>query len=294
MHFLLLLLCLPFFLKAQNNEIIDIPDPNFKAYLLKNPYINTNKDSEIQASEAKAFRGGISVSSRGIYNLKGIEAFINLINLDCSSNNLTKIDVSKNSSLELLFCYNNQLTSLDVSKNTALEFLSCFDNKITSLDVSKNTALTWLFCYDNQLTNLNVKNGNNANMTFFNVSNNDNLTCIQVDNEKTVHPTCNMNRGGWCKGVKANYREQCKIPTSTYLDTMYSTDNDISIFPNPVIDKLTIKGPLKRVMLHSVKGEKVLETKEHTIDLSSLPNRMYFLSIEDTDNKIATKKIIKN
>ena len=292
MHFLLLLLCLPFFVEAQNNEIIDIPDPNFKNYLLKNPQINPNKDSEIQASEAKAFTGGISVSSRGISNLKGIEAFINLINLDCSSNNLTNLDISKNTSLELLFCYNNQLTSLDVSNNTALEFLSCFDNKLKSLDVSKNTALTWLFCYDNQLRNLNVKNGNNVNLTYFNVSNNDNLTCIQVDNQKIIHPTCNINRGGWCKDGKANYRENCSIPIPNSLDTMIGSD--ISIFPNPVIDKLTIRGPLKNVMLHSVKGEKVLETREHTIDLTSLPNRIYFLSIENTDNKIATKKIIKN
>jgi hypothetical protein len=50
-----------------------------------------------------------------------------------------------------LFCYYNQLTSLDVSKNTALLDLQCYDNKLTSLDVSKNTALTCLGCNNNQI-----------------------------------------------------------------------------------------------------------------------------------------------
>ena len=36
----------------------------------------------------------------------------------------------------------NQLTTLDVSKNTALTDLDCDNNQLTTLDVSKNTALT--------------------------------------------------------------------------------------------------------------------------------------------------------
>ena len=56
----------------------------------------------------------------------------------------------------VLHCSENQLTSLDVSKNTALEMLYCNDNKLTNLDVSKNTALDLLFCSNNKLTNLNM------------------------------------------------------------------------------------------------------------------------------------------
>lgn len=46
---LLLLICLPFFGFGQN---VNIPDANFKAYLVANTDINTNEDSEIQVSEA--------------------------------------------------------------------------------------------------------------------------------------------------------------------------------------------------------------------------------------------------
>ena len=38
---------------------VNIPDANFKAYLVGNTDINTNEDSEIQISEANAFSGGI-------------------------------------------------------------------------------------------------------------------------------------------------------------------------------------------------------------------------------------------
>ncbi|MBR3901993.1 MAG: leucine-rich repeat domain-containing protein, partial [Ruminococcus sp.] len=69
--------------------------------------------------------------------------------LRCNSNQLTTLDISKNTALEWLECFNNQLTALDVSKNTALTKLYCNSNQLTSLDVSNNTELTKLYCSNN-------------------------------------------------------------------------------------------------------------------------------------------------
>ena len=91
-----------------------------------------------------------------ITSLKGIEHFPALISLNCSDNQLTALDLSKNTALEVLDCSNNQMNDLDVSKNTALIELDCSNNKLTAIDVSNNTALTILDCYDNQLTALDV------------------------------------------------------------------------------------------------------------------------------------------
>ena len=66
--------------------------------------------------------------------------------LDCNENQLTSLNVSKNTALTSLECSYNQLTSLDVSKNTALEELDCFSNQLTSLDVSKNTVFSTPKC----------------------------------------------------------------------------------------------------------------------------------------------------
>ena len=153
MKLLLLLLALPMIGFGQN---VNIPDANFKAYLVTNPSINTNGDNQIQVSEASAFNGGIACTFSDISNLTGIEAFTALTSLGCNGNQLTSLDVSACTALTVLVCNGNQLTSLDVSACTALTVLYCYDNQLTSLDVSACTALTYLECYGNQLTSLDV------------------------------------------------------------------------------------------------------------------------------------------
>jgi len=144
---------------AQADVAIDatnFPDSKFRE-IVKGKDIDKNQDGTLGTTEIAAVTE-LYVEKKGIQNLKGIEFFTALEILYCYENQLTSLDLSKNSALTELFCYNNKLTSLDVSKNTALTVLSCYDNKLTSLDVSKNTALTMLYCYDNKLTSLDLSN----------------------------------------------------------------------------------------------------------------------------------------
>ena len=76
--------------------------------------------------------------------------------LECSSNQLTSLDVSDCTALTYLDCDYNQLTSLDVSGCTALTRLDCDYNQLTILEASGCTALTKLNCYDNPLTSINL------------------------------------------------------------------------------------------------------------------------------------------
>ena len=89
-------------------------------------------------------------------SLRGIEYFTALTSLDCSSNQLEELDVTKNTALTELLCNNNLLTSLDVTNNTALTELQCSNNKLVALNVSNNVALTSLACSGNNLRELNV------------------------------------------------------------------------------------------------------------------------------------------
>jgi len=97
-------------LKKYNNanQIVNIPDANFKAYLVSNTAINTNGDNEIQVSEASVFNDTIDCRSMNISNLKGIEAFTALTYLDCVDNQLTSLDVSQNTALTYLYCGGNK------------------------------------------------------------------------------------------------------------------------------------------------------------------------------------------
>lgn len=139
-------------------QSVNIPDANFKAYLVTNTAINTNMDSEIQVSEANAFVGGIYCESLGILDLTGIEAFTSLTELYCGFNGLSSLDISSNSALLELFCGTNNLSSLDVSNNTALTYLRLDVNNLTSLDVSNNVNLTYLRFNGNTINSIDLSN----------------------------------------------------------------------------------------------------------------------------------------
>jgi len=169
---------------------INIPDANFKAYLVGNTTINTNGDTEIQCSEASAYTGIMNCGSQSISDLTGIEAFTGLTKLLCYNNSLTSIDVSNNTSLTDIDCSNNTLTSLNISTNINLTKLICSNNSINNLDVSNNASLTQLWCDDNSITNLDISNNtsltrlwcHNNSLSNLNVSSNINLSDIRCYN----------------------------------------------------------------------------------------------------------------
>ena len=152
------------------------PDEKFRAYILE----NIDKDGDGYLSETEiAETTSITCGARSISSLKGIEYFVNVQSIDCRGNNLTQLDVSKNTALEDLLCSENNLTQLDVSKNIYLLGLDCSENNLTQLDVSKNTVLAKLSCQQNNLTQLDVS----KNVWYLNCYNN-NLT--QLDISKSV------------------------------------------------------------------------------------------------------------
>lgn len=292
---------------AANAQIVNIPDANFKAYLLSNATINSNSDTEIQVSEASAFTGQINCPNLNIASLTGIEAFTGLTSLWCQGNNLTTIDLSANTSLIEVYCYvnsltalnlsantnlgwvdcsSNQLTSLDVSVNTSLNYLSCSYNQLSALDVSANSNLTLLYCRDNQLTTLNVANGNNTNMgsSSFTSVNNPNLTCIEVDD--AAYSTLNWtNVGG-----TSTFSEDC---ASLSLNDI-NAENHFAVYPNPAKDIINFSVQTN-VQVFSATGQLISENKNISIlDISNLPAGIYILML--TDNKgqvIQRNKIVK-
>ena len=116
---LLILIALPMIGFGQN---VNIPDANFKAFLLTYTTTDTNGDSEIQVSEAAAFTGLIYCPNQNISDLTGIEAFTGLTELFCQFNQLTSIDLSNNTNLVKLICYGNNLRRLNVKNGNNTNF----------------------------------------------------------------------------------------------------------------------------------------------------------------------------
>ena len=106
-----------------------------------------------------------------------------LVELDCSYNQLTELDISNNTAMWYLDCGYNQLTELDVSNNTALVYLNCGYNQLTELDISNNTALEHLVCDNNQLTELDISN--NTAMWILSCRNNQ-LTSLNLESSYSL------------------------------------------------------------------------------------------------------------
>ena len=133
----------------------NFPDANFRNYVLAS--FDSNGDEKLDDEEIANVKY-IFAPSKTISSLKGIEYFTELLELDCGNNQLTSLDVSKNTKLVKLICSKNALTSLNTSHNPLLKKLDIYNNKITSIDVSQNTELETLYIGRNPIETLNVKN----------------------------------------------------------------------------------------------------------------------------------------
>lgn len=131
------------------SQNVNIPDPTFKSLLVGTAIINTNSDTEIQVSEAMAFTGTISCHSQFISDLTGIEAFVNITELQCQNNLLTNLDLSYNTSLNSIRCNNNQLVSLNLANGNNLSLWQVWANNNNSLtciqiDAADTTGYNWI------------------------------------------------------------------------------------------------------------------------------------------------------
>lgn len=171
-------------------------DPDFAKELQKQGIIADAENITPEDMEKIATITALNVSGSyddpgTLTSLRGIEYFESLEELFCLYNQLTSLDVSRNTALTYLDCDDNLLPSLDVSRNTALTTLYCSDNQLPSLDVSQNTALKWLFCHVNQLTSLNVSV--NTKLTHLSCAKNE-LTSLDVSaNTELTYLDCNSN-----------------------------------------------------------------------------------------------------
>ena len=133
----------------------NFPDANFRSYVLAS--FDSNGDEKLDDEEIANVKY-IYAPAKTISSLKGIEYFTELLELNCDNNQLTSLDVSKNTKLVKLICSKNALTSLNTSHNPMLNKLDIYSNKITSIDVSQNTELETLYIGRNPIETLNVKN----------------------------------------------------------------------------------------------------------------------------------------
>lgn len=131
-----------FFGLASNAQIVNIPDPAFKASLI-DLGVDTNNDGEIQLSEAQT-ASLIYLSSSAISNLEGIQYFTNVTDFYVSGTSLTSIDISMMTQLYRMNLYNCPSLVSIIINAPALDDLYIENTGLTSLDLTNSPPM--MFC----------------------------------------------------------------------------------------------------------------------------------------------------
>lgn len=254
-----------------------IPDPNFRAYLLEQGYIEEigENGSRVVVTPAGRAATKIDCSRRGIASLAGIEYFplleeLNccmnmistldltqnprLVKLDCSGNCLKSLDVSHNLELKKLMCGNgfvkkNRLETLDVSKNTKLDTLECSGCWLKTLDVSRNRDLIYLNCSRNELERLNLGAVPNLKeldcpmnkLSRLDVSRCKALTWISCDRNSLSSLDVSHNRSLNWLSCGENLLTTLDVSHNSVLETLWCNDNQLTTLDlsgNPILRKL--------------------------------------------------------
>ncbi|AWH85091.1 hypothetical protein HYN59_08110 [Flavobacterium album] len=230
-----LLLLFLFVAGIMQAQVVNIPDANFKSYLLNYQFgdgiLDANGDGELQVSEALV-PDILDISlpaSSSINSLQGVEAFNNVTFLTISCR-VTEINLSGLSQLQTLWISDIQLTDLDLTGLTGLKGLQiewapivAIDvsglsnletldidalNSLTSVIIGNNPNLKNMFLYSTSLTELDLSgcpNIESVNLQFFN-----NADDIYV-NLKNGNPSYNPYSANIDLASNANPTNKCFV-----------------------------------------------------------------------------------
>lgn len=232
-------------LKAQ---IINFPDPALKDALVNqivvdtdfdgifDDDVDTNNDGEVQISEALAVQV-LGLVGKEIFNMRGIEEFVNLTTLIANYNNYDQIDTSTMADLQVLVVAFSQLESLDVSQNLQLKRLELDFNHIENLDVSNNLMLEKLWLTFNEVTQLDVSanvnlinlNADSNNLSSLDVSANTALEYLAVDNNELTEIDLSANPNLTFVDVYGNQLTELDLSAQTQLTLLTCLNNDLEV-----------------------------------------------------------------
>ena len=248
----------------------------------------------------------------------------NIIGFDCNDNedNITALDVSKNTQLTKLYCNKNNLSSLDVSKNTQLTWLYCNKNNLSSLDVSKNTQLTWLYCNKNNLSHLDISK--NTALTVLSLWGNkfstatlDAIYCRIPDMTGQprkgyilpIHETSSATEQNNVNATNANnatdknwrvviYKNDDTIDDITTTGTYdcstsvveATAEQALTLYPNPVSDVLYLSATARSIRVYDIYGIEVAHaTDTDRVEVSHLPAGIYTVKADGTVAKMVKR-----
>ena len=159
-----------------------------------------------------------------------------------------------------------------------------------------NTIIDTVIASDPDYDSLtyNIVSGNNNNA--FKINNLNGI--LYVNNSDAINyetnSSFNLNIGVSDDSVTSNAIITINVINNTAINSIYLS-SDISIFPNPVTNKLNVDMPKDcSIDIFSSNGNKILSTKKQQINLQMLNTGIYFVIVKNKNGKtIINKQIIK-
>lgn len=145
---------------AQNAECqttVVIPDPGFKARLVRRYSNVLNANQELIIAKAATVTGVMNGNNSNIKSLEGLQYFTSIKEINFPENSITYIpDLSNLKQLEKVTLNDNLMTYLpDFSKNKKLKYLIAHRNKLVYIpDLASNDSLISLNIHSNLLATL--------------------------------------------------------------------------------------------------------------------------------------------
>lgn len=283
-------------------QVTSIPDPIFEQVLID---MEIDSDGTVNGQMANADALNVvslTITSpdpdQMIYDLTGIEAFVDLEELNVNFTMIEELNVSTLSNLKHLNCMDNLLTGLNVSNNLLLEYLDITSggdvypfNAFSEIDLSNNPNIHTLIAAGN-MELINLKNGNNNPNMHINIGTSHwglppdviiGHTCIEVDDVIGA-----QNNGSpyseWTifhNNQSYSFAEDCNLGNPNI-----ELSQTISVYPNPASDVLHIATQdgvtVDEVQLYDVSGRLVREYSDvsgGSISVTGLAKGMYILKV---------------
>lgn len=150
----------------------------------------------------------------------------NLQMVDCSSCELTNVNISGAPALTTLYCGKNALTELSLSSNKTLRSLDCSNNQLTKLTIPASSSLINLDCSQNQLSSLTVSVCPSLETL---ICSNNQITTLTVSSNPKLKTL-------WCEN---NVLKRLYLSNNTALESILAGGNQISIYRIATMPELT-------------------------------------------------------
>ena len=151
-----------------NSQVTTITDPLFEQELVLQHIDSDQTVNGHVLTQDLALVTTFSIDVNYVNNLDGLEAFVNLENLEIFGvTYIYSINLSQNTHLKKFKLYNSNITNINFNNNVLLENIFIANNTITNINIDNCTAMNSLILLDCPITYINLVNNLALKVLFF-------------------------------------------------------------------------------------------------------------------------------